>query len=87
MRSGACIEAVNRGENRIEVTAQNVARFTVWLHPQMVDPRKPVTIAVEGGPAVRARLHPSLVTALESYERRRDWGLIYPMKVEVAISP
>jgi pimeloyl-ACP methyl ester carboxylesterase len=86
MRSGACIEAVNRGENRIEVTSENVARFTIWLHPQMVDPRKPVTIAVDDGPTIRAHLRPSLVTALESYERRRDWGLIYPMKVEVALA-
>jgi hypothetical protein len=24
---------------------------------------------------------PSLLTALESYERRGDWGLIYPIKI------
>ena len=26
---------------------------------------------------------PSLLTALESYERRGDWGLIYPIKIEL----
>ena len=34
---GAAIEAVNRGDNTIAVTTRNVVRFTVWLHPRMVD--------------------------------------------------
>jgi hypothetical protein len=31
-----------------------------------------------------AAVKPSLLTALESYERRRDWGLVYPIKIELA---
>ncbi len=35
--------------------------------------------------AVRGQAHPSLLTALESFERRHDWGLIYPIKVELEV--
>jgi len=82
-RAGASIEAVNRLDNTIVVTARNVARFTVWLHPNMVDAGKPVTVVVNGQNRVTAKVKPSLSTALESYERRGDWGLIYPMKFEL----
>jgi predicted esterase len=83
---GAAIEAINRGDNRIEVTTQNVARMTVWLHPQMIDAARPVSIDVNGMTRFNGRLTPSLLTALESFERRRDWGLIYPMNVEIPVA-
>ena len=40
-RRGCMIDAINGGRNRIAVTTLNVARFTVWLHPKMVDVAKP----------------------------------------------
>lgn len=86
LRRGAAMEAINRGDNRIDVTTENVARFTVWLHPKMVDIDKPVTIHVDDKLAFSARLRPSLVTALQSYQRRNDWGLIYPLKVELRVA-
>lgn len=86
-RRGATIDAVNRGGNRIDVTTLNVARFTVWLHPKMVDVAKPVTIRVNGKVRYTGPVRPSLSTALKSYERRRDWGLIYPIKIELSTKP
>jgi poly(3-hydroxybutyrate) depolymerase len=82
-RPGAAIEAINRGDNTILVTTQNVAKFTVWLHPRMIDEKKPVTIIVNGKTRFTERVKPSLATALESYERRGDWGLIYPIRIEL----
>jgi predicted esterase len=82
-RRGSMIDAINRGGNRIDVTTLHVARFTVWLNPKMVDVGKPVTIRVDGKVRFSGKVRPSLVSALESYERRRDWGLIYPIKVEL----
>ncbi|HEY2253508.1 MAG TPA: alpha/beta fold hydrolase, partial [Planctomycetaceae bacterium] len=84
-RKGASIDAVNRHDNTIVVTTRNVAKFTVWLHPKMVDVHKPVTVVVDGKPRVTTKVKLSLMTALESYERRGDWGLIYPMKIEVEV--
>lgn len=82
-RRGAMIDAINRGRNNFDVTTQNVARFTVWLHPQMVDISKDVTIRVDGKVLFADRIQPSLATAIESYARRHDWGMIYPIKVEL----
>ncbi len=85
--SGAAIDAVNQGGNSIRVTTQNVARFTVWLHPKMIDVEKPVRIVVDGRTLFRGTVKPSLATALESFERREDWGLVYPIKVELKLRP
>lgn len=52
-------------------------------HRRMVDPRQSVLVAVNGAAPVAYKVKPSLLTALESYERRRDWGLIYTMKLEL----
>jgi len=80
---GASLDAVNGHDNTISVTTQNVARFTVWLHPRMVDDSRPTTIIVDGKVRFQGRLSPTLATAMESYSRRHDWGLIYPMKVVI----
>jgi predicted esterase len=84
-RRGAAVEALNRGDNTIAVTTQNVARFTVWLHPRMVDLSKPVVVTADGKTLFQGRVHPSLATALESYQRRHDWGLVYPIKIEFSV--
>jgi hypothetical protein len=80
---GASLDAINRRNNTIEVTTHNVARFTVWLHPHMVDISQSVSIVVDGKALFQGHVSPSLATAMESYERRHDWGLIYPMKVTI----
>jgi predicted esterase len=78
---GATIDATNAGHNTIIVATKNVARFTVWLHPKMIDVTKPVTIIVDGTTRFRGTVKPSLATALESYRRRYDWELVFPIKV------
>jgi pimeloyl-ACP methyl ester carboxylesterase len=83
-RSGAMIDAVNHGDNTIAITTRNVARFTNWLHPRMVDVSKRVVVKVDGKVRFDGRVKPSLATALESYQRKRDWGLIYPIKIELS---
>jgi len=80
-RNGASIEAINRGGNWLEVTTTNVSRFTLWLHPEMVDFSKPIRVALNGKSCFDRRISPSLVTLLESFERRGDWGLVYPAKI------
>ncbi|MFN0055084.1 MAG: alpha/beta fold hydrolase [Planctomycetales bacterium] len=86
-REGASLDAVDRGDNTVLVKTRNVSRFTVWLHPQMIDVDEPVTIIVDGDERFDGSVHPSLATALESYLRRRDWGLVYPIKIELETNP
>lgn len=84
-RSGSMIDAINRGNNRIDVSTENITHFTVWLYPRMIDVARPVTIVVDGRVRFQGQLKPSLVAALESYERRLDWGMIYPMKATIEL--
>jgi hypothetical protein len=76
MVTGGLVDARYDGNNVFDVTTQNVRRFSLWLHPRMVDFSKPVTVTVNGRPTTH-KVAPSLLDALRSYERRNDWGLIY----------
>ena len=80
-RPGALIDAVNLGDNRLAVTTTNVARLTLWLHPKMVDFARPIQVTLNGRPWFDGHVAPTLPTLLDSFERRRDWGLVYPAKV------
>ena len=46
----------------------------------MVDFKK-VRIIINGKERHNGAVKPSLATLLESYQRRRDWGLLYPAKL------
>jgi hypothetical protein len=51
----------------------------------MADFGKPIQVTVNGEPRFDALVTPSLATAIESFERRRDWGLVYPAKITLDI--
>jgi hypothetical protein len=56
-------------------------------YPRMVDFSKVVRVTVNGEPRFEGKVEPSLGTALESYERRRDWGMVYPAKITLDLKP
>jgi hypothetical protein len=85
-RNGARIEAINEGDNRFRVTTANVARFTLWLNGDMVDFEKNVQVIVDGETRFSARVQPSVSILLESYQRRGDWGLVYPARVTIELA-
>ncbi len=70
------VDATNHGDNRMSISTQNVKRFSIWLHPQMVDFTKPLRVTINGYESQHT-LKRSLLDALRSYERRHDWGLVY----------
>jgi len=80
-REGALIDAINSGDNQFQVTTKNVGRLMFWLHPAMVDFSKPVQVTVNGELRFDKCVAPSLPTLLDSFARRRDWGLVYPAKI------
>jgi hypothetical protein len=79
---GGIVEAFIRDDKVIEVSVQNVRKFSLWLHPAMLDLNN-VKILLEGVEKFSGKLRPSLSTMLDSYKRRRDWGLLYPVKVTI----
>jgi hypothetical protein len=83
--SAAMVDATNKGGNRFEVTTRNVRRFSIWVHEEMIDFSQPVAVAVNGRLLFNQLVQPSLSAALRSYERRRDWGLIYTAEIELTL--
>ncbi len=77
------VEAHLNPDGSIDVTPRNVTGFTLWLHPKMVN-LQDVRIRVRGVERFHGAVRPSLATLLDSYLRRRDWGLLYPAKVTIA---
>ncbi|MEO2015919.1 MAG: hypothetical protein ABGZ53_16285 [Fuerstiella sp.] len=76
------VDATNAGNNHIVVKTENVRRFSVWLHPSMVDFSRPVRISVDGIQSEH-EVTASLLDALRSYRRQRDWTLIYHAEIKL----
>lgn len=83
---GGRVEAVNRGNNLIEVRTENVPSFSLWLHPRMVDFSRPVIVSVNGSEEEHLA-RPSLLAALRSFERNHDWGLVYQARIAIGPNP
>lgn len=79
---GGVVEARIREDKAIEILPRNVTGLTLWLRPEMVD-LDDVRVLVRGRERFRGSVHPNLVILLDSYLRRRDWGLLYPAKITI----
>jgi hypothetical protein len=79
------VDAINKGDNVFEITTENVKSFSLWLHPKMVDFTQSIEVIVNGE-TKKYNAKPTLFDALRSYDRRKDWGLIYHSEIVVNIS-
>ena len=79
---GGTVDAVNSGDNTIEVKTHNVYGLTLWFHPQMVDFNRPVRIVINGEVKHEDLLKPNLHTVLQSYDRRRDGGMLFSARLD-----
>jgi len=79
--NGAIIEAENMGDNRINIRTNNIVKFEVWLHPEMVDFSRPVRLFVNDKLVHDKKVTGSISTALYSFKRKHDWGLIYTARI------
>ncbi len=82
---GGVLRATNNGDNTLTVETRNIARFSLWLHPQMVDFSKPVKIIVDDEVCFEGSVVPSLATVLQSFDRRRDPGMLFCVRVELEL--
>jgi hypothetical protein len=78
--------AANKGNNVFEITSENARELRVYLHPYMVDFKKPVVIKVNGDTVHNKILEPSLATMLELARRYDDRGRIYYAAVDINIA-
>ena len=81
---GGVVDAFIRDDGVIEVTPKNVKQFTLWLHPEMGINPDDTRIMVWGRERFHGKITCNLVTLLDSYLRRRDWGLLYPARVTIS---
>ncbi len=71
--------------NTVNVTTNNVTNLSVWLHPNMVNFSQPITLNINGN-SIQRTCTASLLTALKSYERRKDWNMIYTCELPININ-
>ncbi len=81
------VHARNEGDNRMALRARNIEELTVWLSRAMVDFEQPVQITVNGEVAFEDTVQPTLHAALQSYDRRRDPGMIFDARVDLTLKP
>lgn len=63
--------------NRVAVTTEGVTRLTLFIDPEVIDPKKSVAVIIDDRPAFSGKVRPSLVAVAESFARTRDPALVY----------
>ncbi len=82
---GGTVRARNHGDNRISLETRNVEELTVWLSREMVDLERPVRVVINGEVMYDGLARPSLAAALQSYDRRRDPGMLFDARLDFDI--
>lgn len=83
---GARIEIENLGDNRFTAKTMHVDSYSLWLHPKMgVDFSRPIEVTTNGVTS-KFTCQPSLLTALKSFERKEDWGLVYSAEILIDVA-
>lgn len=78
------VDANIEEDNCIVVQTENVRRFSLWLHPSMVDFSRPVRISMNGKRSEH-KVTASLMNSLRSCRRRHDWRLIYHAEIKLTV--
>jgi poly(3-hydroxybutyrate) depolymerase len=78
--------AVNKGGNVLELTSRNVRKVRLYLHPRMVDFKKPVVVMANGKQVFKKKVAANLKTLLELVRETDDRGRIFHAAIEVAIA-
>ncbi len=73
--------------NNITLKAQQQTRIALWLDAKLVNLKKPVTVAVEGGKTQTFHLKPSLETYCVGLETTADPHLSAPVRIDVDLTP
>ncbi len=75
-----------RGENHIEVNAERVRRYTLFLNDTLIDFSRPVTVVTDGSTSFQGTVTPRVETLLRNARRRRDVDTLFPAQVTIDVS-
>ena len=80
------ILAINKGNNHFDVTSKNVRKFSIFLHPNMVDFDKPVTITANGKQVFNRLVERDPKIMFELAREFDDRGRIFWGRINVRIT-
>lgn len=82
----ARLDASIIGSNHIEVTAEHVRRYSLFLNEQLIDVSKPLTVLTNGRLSFEGIVTPSVETLLRQARRRQDPERLFPIHLTIALA-
>jgi hypothetical protein len=84
-RKYAKLDAAIVGANRIEVTAERIQQFSLFLNDQLIDLATPLTVLTNGHVSFDGPVTPSVETLLRQARLRRDVHQLFPVHVMIRL--
>lgn len=84
-REYAKLDAAIVGPNRIEVKAERVQRYSLFLNDQLVDVSKPLTVLTNGQVSFEGPVTPSVETLLRQARLREDPRQLFPIHLTIVV--
>jgi hypothetical protein len=72
--------------NRIEVKAEHVQRYSLFLNEQLIDVSKPLTVVTNGRLSFEGTVTPSVETLLRQARLRQDPERLFSVHLTIAIA-
>ena len=82
----AKLDASIAGDNRIEVKAEHVQRYSLFLNEQLIDFSKPLMVVTNGRLSFEGTVTPSVETLLRQARLRQDPGRLFSVHLTIAIA-
>ena len=82
----AKLDASIVGNNRIEVKAEHVQRYSLFLNDQLIDFSKPLTVVTNGRLSFEGTVTPSVETLLRQARLRQDPERLFSVQVTIVIA-
>jgi hypothetical protein len=71
--------------NRIEVQADRVQRYSLFLNEQLIDSSKPLVVLTNGQVSFEGRVTPSLEILLRQARLRQDSRQLFPIHLTIIV--
>lgn len=84
-REYARLEASIVAPNRIEVQADRVQRYSLFLNEQLIDSSKPLVVLTNGQVSFEGSVTPSLKTLLRQARLRQDSRQLFPIHLAIQV--
>ncbi len=82
----ARLDASIAGSNRIEVKAEHVQRYSLFLSGELIDFSKPLTVVTNGRLSFEGTVIPSVETLLRQARLRQDPERLFPVQLTIAVA-